>query len=89
VVVRSVPCRVSSELHAGGRRVMGIVAKGTGSKANITPDGPEEKRAHVVFAKGCEIVGPGYTDLSYRVGRETVGSRGSICVVKAQAASET
>jgi hypothetical protein len=45
MVVRSVPCRVSSELHAGGHQVMGIVAKGTGSKANITPDGPEAKRA--------------------------------------------
>jgi hypothetical protein len=77
MVVGSVPCRVSSELHAGGHRVLGIVAKGTGSKANITPDGPEAKRAWVVSAEGREVIGPGYTDLSYRAGQEIVGSHNS------------
>jgi hypothetical protein len=59
VVVGSVSCRVSFELHAGDHRVKGIVAKGTGSKGNITPDGPEAKHPRVVSAEGHEGVAPG------------------------------
>jgi hypothetical protein len=46
---------------------VGIVTKGTGSKVNITPDGPKAKHARVVSAEGREVIGPGYTNLSYCV----------------------
>jgi hypothetical protein len=46
---------------------VGIVRKGTGSRVNITPDGPKAKCARVVYAEGCEVIGPGYTNLSYCV----------------------
>jgi hypothetical protein len=60
VMVGSWPCKVSSEIHINGRRVIEPVRKDKGKMMNTKPeDEKDPKRARVVLFKGREVVGPG------------------------------
>jgi hypothetical protein len=57
-------CRVSSEIHIGGRRVSELVHDYKGKEKVAEPgDEKDPKRARVVLSKGHEVVGPGYSRL--------------------------
>jgi hypothetical protein len=64
MMVGSWGCRVSSEIHIGGRRVSEPVHDDKGKEKVAEPgDEKDPKRARVVLSKGHEVVGPGYSRL--------------------------
>jgi hypothetical protein len=67
-VVGTVPCRVSTEVHAGGQRIIGA-----STMTAIVDSEYNSKRARLVSTEGCEIVGPGYPKLMHTVGWRAVG----------------
>jgi hypothetical protein len=71
MMVRSWPCKVSSEIHINGRRVNEPVCEDKGKTMAPKPDDrSDSKRAHVVLSMSREVVGPGYsrmTDVAAKV----------------------
>jgi hypothetical protein len=62
MMVRSWPCKVSSEIHINGRRVSEPVREDMGKMTAIElKDKRDSNRAHVVLSKSHEVVGPGYS----------------------------
>jgi predicted RNA-binding protein with PUA domain len=65
MMVGSWACKVSSEIHIGGRRVSEPVHDNKGKeKVMELGDEKDAKRTRVVMSKGCEVVGLGYLRLS-------------------------
>jgi hypothetical protein len=72
-VVVSVPCRVSSELHAGGHRVIGINAREANGMIVTINDKCKVKREWLMSTEGREIIGPGYPKFACGAGQMAVG----------------
>jgi hypothetical protein len=62
VLVGSVLCKISSEVHMDGRRVVTQARGKSDDHAGTSHTEREPKCAWIVSVEGCEIVGPGYSD---------------------------
>jgi hypothetical protein len=58
VMIGSVPCKLSTEIHVNGQRV----DRGGVEKPGDSNTSPKPKRARMLTAEGREVVGPGYTE---------------------------
>jgi hypothetical protein len=72
VVVGSIPCRVSSEMHADGRRVVGSNTREAVNKVIVAACGSRLKRARLMSVEGCEIIRSIYPELACSAGRRVV-----------------
>jgi hypothetical protein len=61
MMIGSVPCKLSLEVHVNGRLVFGAKDKGVEREAVATDAGRSFKCSWVMSAEGWEIVGPGYS----------------------------
>jgi hypothetical protein len=66
VMIGLIPCRVLSEVHLDGRRVMSVVAEETEGQSSMAGcvGVKEVKHARVVTSAGHEVIRPGYTSLT-------------------------
>jgi hypothetical protein len=64
VMVGSWPCKVSSEIHINGQCVSELVHEDKGKTMATEPEDKDSKRARVVFSKGHEVAGLGYSRLT-------------------------
>jgi hypothetical protein len=62
ILIGSVPCRISSELHVDGKWVAGSkVAAQTHARRGVQVDGmPKRKRVWLIMLEGHEVIGSGY-----------------------------
>jgi hypothetical protein len=70
------PCRLSSDIHVNGQRMVGFEMRGMDNGAAVVgnPEGSKTKRSRLMFAEGREIMGPEYSVHAGINIRETAGN---------------